>query len=165
MHDEYPKDVNSQTFACITQLMKIAEVARPILKEAHSLANIPVGPGHCLGSAVLCNTMLTRWSNFKAVVKGGDGLEAGGYLDVTGTVQGHYWNEVSTPGGTFIFDLVANRFEGAAPLSIYHIEEPPAKLWIPGDQVKTDLYVELFNIELQGGVSLKHGVNVRPVTK
>lgn len=165
MQDEYPKDVNSHTFACLSRLVRIADAGREILKSAHSIASIPEGPGNCLRSAVLCNNMLTRWSDFGAVVKGGQGLDAGGYRDATGTVHGHYWNEVTTPGGVFIFDLVADRFAGAHPVSIYHFEEPPAKNWIPGDQAKTDAYVQLLLIEMQGGVSLKSGVYVGPITK
>lgn len=150
MNNEYPRDVNCHTFEVVTKLMNLAESGRAMIDVALKLAGGDKPDGACLHASIMSCELLRNWSDYQAVIRGGGGGNDGGYEDENGELHGHYWVEVSTPGGTFIFDLTADQFPGGKPISIYHIEEPPAKRWVPGNQRVVNAHIEIIKEEMRG---------------
>lgn len=134
---EYPQDVSKDTMCIFMRLLKFATFSREQLEKYHGDSS----EGTCLYCAIHLRMMLTKFTDYTIFVRGGDGSEEdGGFRDGNGDMHGHYWVEVHTPGGCFIMDITADQF-GGNKITVCHAEEPPAKNYIPGDQLVVDGHV------------------------
>jgi len=101
--------------------------------------------GACLYASILLSQTLNRFTPHRAQVRGGGPPLAGGFLDRTGQLRGHYWVEVatSTEAGagpaSFIVDITADQF-GEEPVLILPVDIA-REHYIAGDQSRIDMHV------------------------
>ncbi|UQS88738.1 hypothetical protein M5C90_24525 [Pseudomonas chlororaphis subsp. piscium] len=94
---------------------RIDEVAmqmRAVFEKVLTISGVDGVAGSCLHASVLLSQSLDRFANCETVVRGGDGLNDGGALDVAGLWRGHYWvegvsNDTEQP---FLADITADQF-------------------------------------------------------
>jgi len=94
--------------------------------------------GTCLFASWLVRAMVTRWIvDARATIRGGDGHQDGGCLDVDGTLRGHYWVEIELPGGERgVADITADQF-GHPPIRWVPFPRAAAE-YRPGHQATVD---------------------------
>lgn len=148
MTDKFP-EVNSHTMDSVMLLVRFGDMGRELLERILLDSNIKSTGGVCLHSALLMSAIINTYSDFTARVVGGDGLNDGGYTDANGDKHGHYWCEVSTPGGIFILDLSSDQFPGGHKVEICLLDEPPACHYEKGDQRLVDEHVAMLDAELR----------------
>jgi hypothetical protein len=68
--------------------------------------------GTCGIATLFLKYLLEKFTDYRCVARGGDGLLDGGYIDHQGQSHGHYWLEVETPLNRFVVDITANQFGG-----------------------------------------------------
>lgn len=73
--------------------------------------------GSCAFACFLAKELMQRFTKFKIMIRGGDGLGDGGYRAADGNMHGHYWLEVGCTHETYIVDITADQF-GSEPVVI-----------------------------------------------
>ena len=68
--------------------------------------------GTCGIATLFLKYIIEKFTTFKCIARGGDGLSDSGYIDHQGTRHGHYWLEVETPLNSYIVDITADQFGG-----------------------------------------------------
>ncbi|QIZ23016.1 Hypothetical protein (plasmid) [Pseudomonas putida] len=141
-----------------TGLMKVHHLAPP---EVSSLASSTLAvfesllaqslghqrtSGACLYAAVLCKTLINRFTSYQAIVRGGDG-EADGGLFIGKVGHGHYWIEASKAGQAFVVDITGDQF-GLPPIVVAPLQDLPAR-YIPGDQATVDAHARELQCEIE----------------
>lgn len=69
--------------------------------------------GSCAFACKYMQSCLHKFTEFKATIRGGDGLNDGGYIDSTGRKHGHYWIEAQLNQDHYIVDITADQFNDA----------------------------------------------------
>lgn len=95
--------------------------------------------GTCLYAVILCSTLINKFTDHTAMIRGGDGLNDGGLFIGAGG-HGHYWIEIDIVGTRYIIDITADQF-GLAPVIISDAASLEAR-YISGDQRTVDDHVE-----------------------
>ncbi|MEY2161413.1 hypothetical protein [Rhodanobacter sp. FW106-PBR-LB-2-11] len=98
--------------------------------------------GTCLFASWLVRAMVTRWiADARVTIRGGDGHQDGGCLNVDGILRGHYWAEIELPGGERgVADITADQF-GHPPIRWVPFPQAAAE-YRPGDQATVDASVQ-----------------------
>lgn len=96
--------------------------------------------GACFYACVLLQTTLNRFSDYRAMVRGGDGLLDGGYTDFEGRRHGHYWVEArDADQHAWVLDITADQFGGPA-VTVVPLEYSTPR-YLPGDQATVDAHL------------------------
>lgn len=96
--------------------------------------------GTCLYAVILCSTLINRFTEHTARIRGGDGINDGGiFIGPVG--HGHYWVEIEVGGTPCVIDITADQF-GLPPLIFAEYSSLPAR-YEPGTQETVDSHVEL----------------------
>lgn len=91
--------------------------------------------GCCAHATFLTWQCFEKFSSYQCILRGGDGAEDGGYIDVSGNRHGHYWLQVATETGAYIVDITADQF-GAPPVVVLPLHNNDQ--YMPGDQELVD---------------------------
>ncbi|EJH7012846.1 hypothetical protein NFT50_001248 [Salmonella enterica] len=127
------------------QIEEIAYLARRILQDALlRCMNKDNTKGACLYGAHLVHTMISQFTSFHSIVRGGDGKDDGGFFN-GGVGSGHYWVEVETTSGAVIVDITADQF-GVDALVVKPLED--AKYYRKGNQDVVDKHYGEFMLEI-----------------
>lgn len=95
--------------------------------------------GTCLYAVILCSTLINRFTEHTAKIRGGDGVNDGG-LFIGPAGHGHYWVEIDVCGTPYVVDITADQF-GLPPVIIAEYSSLPAR-YVPGAQETVDSHVE-----------------------
>jgi hypothetical protein len=108
--------------------------------------------GSCFYACLLLRESINRFTWFRAIVRGGDGVTAG-FRDRTGTLRAHYWLEAEPDpehleacetAEVLTVDITGDQF-GAPPVVMVPVSASSAQ-YIPGDQAEVDEHVRLFGL-------------------
>jgi len=102
--------------------------------------------GACLYAAVLCKTLINRFTSYQATVRGGDG-EADGGLFIGKVGHGHYWIEARKGEQSFIVDITADQF-GLPEVIVAPLQDLPAR-YVPGDQAAVEAHALELQLEIE----------------
>lgn len=127
------------------ELEEIALLARKILQEALlRCMNKDNTKGACLYGAHLVHTMVSQFTQYGSVVRGGDGRGDGGFY-ISGVGHGHYWVEVRMPSGLVVIDITADQF-GIDPLIVKPAKD--VEFYFNGKQELVDQHYGEFMLEI-----------------
>jgi hypothetical protein len=88
--------------------------------------------GSCAYAAYMLDVLIKRFRpDLSSCIRGGDGVEDGGYFDDKGRGFGHYWVEIDDKGQRFVADITADQF-GAEPIQLLPLSAT-AGSYIPGN--------------------------------
>lgn len=127
------------------QIEEIAHLARRILQDAllHCM-NKDNTKGACLYGAHLVHTMVSQFTGYQSIVRGGDGKDDGGFFK-DGIGSGHYWVEVETATWALIVDITADQFGSDALVVKPSVD---AKYYRNGNQDIVDMHYGEFMLEI-----------------
>jgi len=132
-----PTDTKASDFAEVTRLVTEArEMFVRLLEISLSRSNTK---GTCLYAVILCSTLINKFTEHPARIRGGDGLNDGG-LFIGSVGHGHYWVEMDVCGTPYVVDITADQF-GLSPVVIADYPNLPAR-YEPGNQATVDSHVE-----------------------
>lgn len=101
--------------------------------------------GTCGFACQFASSLIPKFYGFQVAIRGGDGLNDGGYIDPEGNKHGHYWLEVYTPDQAYIFDITVSQFGQDLPM-VLPLEGN--KHYINGCQNRVDEHMK----ELMSGI-------------
>lgn len=132
-----PTDTQASDFAEVTRL--VAEAREMFVRLLERSLRHSNTKGTCLYAVILCSTLINKFTEHTARIRGGDGLNDGGlFIDNVG--HGHYWVEMDVCGTPYIVDITADQF-GLSPVIIADYSSLPAR-YEPGTQEIVDSHVE-----------------------
>lgn len=93
----------------------------------------------CAYACILLAESLDKFFPVATTIRGGDGLQDGGYWDGQDVGRGHYWIEVASkvdPRQRWVIDITADQFGGEAVVML-EVKESAAR-YRPGSQHLVD---------------------------
>lgn len=114
------------------ELAELIQGSRDIHERLLRASEIEETAGTCLYASFVLRMALEKFGRCRATIRGGDGGDDGGAVDVHGTLRGHYWVEGTTPEGiAFVADVTADQF-GHPPVYFERADASRTR-YIPGD--------------------------------
>lgn len=123
------------------KLLSLVSYTREVyVRLLDSALGAPETAGACFYACVLLQTTVNRFSDYRAVVRGGDGHLDGGYTDFAGRRHGHYWVEArAADQRAWVLDITADQFGGPAVTVLPLGYSTPR--YLPGDQAAVDAHL------------------------
>lgn len=128
-----------KTIPVLPSILELAGEAHKSFKEILKDGGTSDTTGACMFASLLVGEFAHR-RGMTARVRGGDGLDDGGFFNETGG-HGHYWCEVTASGMTFYIDISAEQF-GYSSFIVKNVNDVSGwPRYIPGDQATVDEHV------------------------
>jgi hypothetical protein len=124
-----PTESEDTDFAQVTSL--VAEAREMFVRMLEMSLSHSSTKGTCLYAVILCSTLINKFTEHTARIRGGDGLYDGG-LFIGSAGHGHYWVEMDVCGTPYVVDITADQF-GLSPVIIADYPNLPAR-YEPGNQ-------------------------------
>lgn len=140
-----------QSICRAVELERLTKEARRILDVIRQGITTTTS-GLCLYGSIIVKELIDRFTDYAATIRGGDGHENGGYQHTDGTLHGHYWVEVSTPGERFIIDITHDQFSNGEPCILCLLGEPQANQYTAGNQALVDEHCRVLLRDIQRSV-------------
>lgn len=129
-------------------LLETTMSARKIFAEMIQKAQLNGTSGSCMYACVFLAAFISKFvPGCTTIIRGGDGVADGYYLNQSGEKCGHYWVEASIPEGTFVVDITADQF-GESSFKVIQIDEADAH-YVRGDQDLVNSHIDEISAEIE----------------